>query len=181
MEILGNSLNQPVNFYTKNTDNTINMAIDTENQLYNSNIFANEFGTKEQIKKQTSPIKKKRKSKRLNTIDTDYLPDEIMESVDLPKKDDNFFIEQENKSKINDIKKNIEKFIVSTPFINYFFLKQKQYNLKKTVAKLNDINQNVDELLSTVVPYGEESNLYKDIAKNLTQAANIIGQSNKQL
>ena len=75
MEISGNSINQPVNFYPKNTGNNINMAIDGENHLYQANIFAHEFAAMQNKKNITLPIRKKRKSKRLNTMDTDYLPD----------------------------------------------------------------------------------------------------------
>ena len=65
--------------------------------------------------------------------------------------------------------------------MNYFFLKQKKQRIQKTVESLNDITQNVDELMNTTVPYGEETNLYHDIARNLTNAANIIGKANKEM
>ena len=67
------------------------------------------------------------------------------------------------------------------PVINYFFLKRKTKTIKNTVNSLNNINQNVDELLNTAIPYGETSVIYQDIAKNLTQAANIISEANKNL
>lgn len=180
MEISGNSYNQPVNFYTKNTGNNINMAIDNENHLYQSNIFAPEFAARETLKNSTIPIRKKRKSKRLNTIDTDYLPDEATDEV-VKENADNFFITEE-KSKIKEnFKKAVEHFFTATPLINYFFLKQKQQKIQKTIETLNDINQNVDELLNSAVPYGEEKTLYQDIAKNLTDAANLLGKANKEL
>ena len=68
-----------------------------------------------------------------------------------------------------------------TPLINYFILKNKTKKIKKTVEELTDINQNVDDMLNTKVPFGEESKLYTDIAKNLTTAANIIGKANRNL
>ncbi len=60
-------------------------------------------------------------------------------------------------------------------------MKKKKENLQKAVETLNDINQNVDDLLNTAVPYGEAANVYTDIAKNLTNAANIMGKANKQI
>ena len=180
MEISGNSINQPVNFYPKNTGNTINMAIDGENHLYQSNIFAPEFVAIESKKNITIPIRKKRKSKRLNTIDTDYLPDEVIEES-TNNKADNFFISEEKSQKKNNLKKAVEHFFISTPLFNYFFLKRKHQKIQKTVEKLSDISQNVDELLNSAVPYGEETAVYRDIAKNLTDAANILGKANKEI
>lgn len=182
MEISGSSLNQPVNFYTKNTGNTINMAIDNENISSNANIFASEFSSKSIVKNQTSPIKRKRKNKRLNTIDTDYLPDEAEETSTIQKaQTENFFIKKEEHTFNAKLKKALNFFITSTPLINYFFLKQKKQKLEKTVATLNDINQNVDELMNTTVPFGEESHIYTDIAKNLTDAASLLGKVGKNI
>lgn len=181
MEISGNSYNQPVSFYTKNTGNNINTVIDGDNQLYPANIFAPEFAARETAKNTTIPIRKKRKSKRLNTIDTDYLPDEVEETSIKKEEVDNFFITKETNPFFENFKKSIDFFLTSTPLINYFFLKQKKQRIQKTVASLNDINQNVDELLNTAVPYGEEATLYHDIAKNLTDAASLLGKANKEL
>ena len=179
MEISGNSLNQPVNFYPKNTGNTINMAIDGENHFYQSNIFAPEFAAMQNKKNVTIPIRKKRKSKRLNTMDTDYLPDEVIDET--KEKADNFFIAEEKKQKKENFKKAIEYFLTSTPLINYFFLRKKHQKIQRTVETLSDISQNVDELLNSAVPYGEEKTVYQDIAKNLTDAANLLGKANKEL
>ena len=179
MEI-SSGLNQPVNFYTRNTGNNIKMAVDNENQLLQSNIFAPEFGAREVEKKISNPIKRKRKSKRLNTIDTDYLPDEVS-SVQNVESNQNFFVEKDQNPIFENIKKGIETFFTNTPLVNYFFLQGKKQRIKKTVEKLNDITQNVDELMNTTVPYGEETNLYHDIARNLTDAANIIGKANKEM
>ena len=179
MEI-SNGLNQPVNFYTRSTGNNIKMAVDSENQLLQSNIFAPEFSARETEKKISNPIKKKRKSKRLNTMDTDYLPDEV-ETTGQVVKTDNFFVEKEENPLFENIKKGWKFFFKKTPLVNYFFLKGKKQRIQKTVEKLNDITQNVDELMNTTVPYGEETNLYHDIAQNLTNAANIIGKANKEM
>ena len=63
MEISGNSINQPVNFHPKNTENTINMAIDGEKYLYQSNIFSPEFVAMQNKKNVSIPIRKKGKVK----------------------------------------------------------------------------------------------------------------------
>ena len=60
-------------------------------------------------------------------------------------------------------------------------MRKKEQNIKKAVETLNDISQNVDELLNTAVPYGEETDVYNDIANNLTKAVNILGNANKNL
>lgn len=176
MDISSNSLNQPVSFYNKNTGNMINIAINEDNHLYASNFFASENPITKETKKTT---KKKKYSKRLNTMDTDYLPDETRE-VEI-KKVDNFFVDSEKPSVTTRFKKAMEHFFTVTPLVNYFFLKQKTKKIQQTVQTLNDINQNVDELLNAVVPYGEETTLYTNIAKNLTDAATILGKANKEL
>ena len=181
MEISSNSINQPVNFYTKNTGNTINMAIDEDNRILNGNIFASEFGIKSVTKPLNRSSKRKRKSKRLNTYDTDYLPDDIQETEINEVEKDNFFISPIEEDILTKIKKNLLHIISITPVINYFILKNKTKKIKKTVKKLTDINQNVDDMLNTRVPYGEETKLYTDIAENLTNAANIIGKANRNI
>ncbi len=175
MEIPSNNINQPVTFYTKNTGNTINMAID-DNQFYQSNIFSPELN--EQIinnKKVTKPIRKKRKNKRLNTLDSDYLPDTIDEET-INQEERNFFI----KSSLN-IKKRIEYIMENLPLINYFYMRNKGKKIRQTVEILNDINENVDELLNSKVPYGEEKEIYSSVAKNLGKAINLIGKTNKNI
>lgn len=179
MEISGNSINQPVNFYPKNTGNNINMAIDGENHLYQSNIFAPEFAAMQNKKNITLPIRKKRKSKRLNTMDTDYLPDEVVGET--TEKADNFFITEEKQQIKENFKKAIDHFLTATPLVNYFFLRKKHQKIQRTVETLSDISQNVDELLNSAVPYGEEKTVYQDIAKNLTDAATLLGKANKEL
>ena len=178
MEISGNS--QPVGFYTKNTGNTINMAINEDNSLYPRNIFAPEFMT-ETIKKNASLPKKRRKSKRLNTLDSDYLPDEVEEVTETKEDSNNFFVKEETNTINKNIQKAWEHFLTSTPLINYFFMQRKKNNIQKAVETLNNISQNVDELLNTAVPYGEAATVYTDVAKNLTDAANIIGKTNKEV
>ena len=155
------------------------MAIDKDNQLYQSNVFAPEFASKETIKNTSIPIRKKRKNKRLNTIDSEYLPDEEIK-VETNKNNDNFFI-AEKSSSFASFKKGMKHFFSTTPLINYFFLREKEGKIKKTVEQLNDITQNVDELLNSAVPYGEEKMLYQDIAQNLSNAATLFGKANKEI
>ena len=60
-------------------------------------------------------------------------------------------------------------------------VRKKTVKIQKTVEELNDITQNVDELLNSAVPYGEEKELYTSIAKNLTDAATIMGRAQKNI
>lgn len=177
MEISG-GLNQPVSFYNKNTGNSINTVISDDSHLYSSNIFSPELAQKESAKLTTVPTKKRRKSKRLNTMDSDYLPDEVSQVNKPEAETGNFFLEEKPTLFVK-LKKSMEHFFTVTPLINYFFLKQKTRKIQETVASLNNISQNVDDLMSTTVPYGEETALYSDLAKNLTDAANILGKANK--
>ncbi len=178
MDISG-SINQPVSFYSKNTGNMINTYMEHENKVYQENVFVPEFG----MEKITKPIKKQekkfKKNKRLNTYDSDYLPDETFEETTI-KEDNNFFIQPELKNTRNRIKKSVEYILTSIPLINYYYLRKKKNKIENTVKKLNDISQNVDELINTTMPYGEENSLYNDIAKNLTNAATILSQTNKK-
>ena len=178
MEI-SNGLNQPVSFYNKSTGNSINTVINDDNHLYNGNIFSPEIALKEEAKLVTRPIKKKRKSKRLNTMDSDYLPDEATSISKADVESSNFFLE-EKPSMWTRFKKSMDHFLTVTPLVNYFFLKEKTKKIQKTVQTLNDISQNVDDLMNTTVPYGEQDALYTDIAKNLTNAAGILGKANKE-
>ncbi len=180
MEI-SNGLNQPVSFYNKNTGNSINTTINEDNHLYSSNVFAPEIALKETVKAMTRSASKKKNNKRLNTLDSDYLPDESVQSVSKEQDSINFFVEKEKPNFRTKFRKSIEHFLMVTPLVNYFFLKQKTKKIQQTVATLNDINQNVDEIMTSVVPYGEEASLYIDLAKNLTNAASILGKANKDI
>lgn len=175
------SLNQPVNFYTKNMGNNINTIIETDNRPVSNNIFAQELSAQKPAA-MNIPVKKRRKNKRLNTLDSEYLPDEVTEEPnDKPEDNDNFFLDKKENNFGENVKKAIEQFIITTPLINYHYMKQKKQTIQKAVEKLTDINQNVDELMNTAMPYGEETTIYKDIAANLTTAANLYGKTNKEI
>ena len=176
MEIPSNNINQPVSFFTKNTGNTINMAID-DNRFYQSNIFSPELN--EQLlnnKKNVKPAFKKRKSKRLNTMDSEFIADFAGTEDVLSQENGNFFVSSASK-----LKKASEYMLVKIPLLNYFYLKKKRNDLQKTVELLNGISQNVDDLLNTISPYGEEKELYSSYEKNLSDAANAIGKAVKGL
>ena len=76
MEINGNNLSEPVRFYTKNTENLIKRNVENTDISQIPNIFAGEIEIKEKAKVVTSHIKKKRKSKRLNVLDTEYISED---------------------------------------------------------------------------------------------------------
>ena len=180
MEI-NSGLNQPVTFFTKNTGNSINTIVDNENYpSFSTNVFTAELNEKRLNNAQK--IKRRRKSKRLNTIDSDYLPDEaIVENIENQDDSNNFFLApEENKFKKN-FKKAINYLFENIPLVNYIYLRRKTAKIQKTVEELNDITQNVDELLNTAVPYGEEKELYSSFAKNLTDAATIMGRAQKNI
>ena len=179
MEI-SSGINNPVNLYTTSTGNNLNLAIESENKIYGSNIFSSEFAIKEAEKTTTSPNKKRRRSKRLNTIDTDFLPDEI--PINSPKEDvSNFFVEKKENKYKEKLQKAIEHFFTTTPLINYFYLRHKEEKIQKTVETLNNIVQNADEMINTSVPYGENAKFYDNIAQNLTNGAIIIGKANREI
>ena len=126
MEISPSNINQPVSFYPKSTGNNINMVPEGENRLYGTSLFMSNTLINEVKKVTNSPVKKKRKSKRLNTMDFEYLPDEAFEASALSENPENFFIE-ENENKIaENIKKAWTFFYEKTPLVNYSFLKNKQ-------------------------------------------------------
>lgn len=179
---ISNGLNQPVSFFSKNTGNNVNTVISEDNYPVVSNVFSPELNEILSKKNSTKPHRKSRKNKRLNTIDSEYLPDEISdENVNGTAVEENIFASYSRNNPISRLKKFWTFFIENTPLFNYFFLKQKKSRIQETVLSLNNISQNVDELLSTAVPYGEEKLLYGDIAKNLNEAANIIGKVNKEI
>lgn len=178
MEI--NSFNQPVNFYTKNTGNNINTVINEQN-TFSSNFFSSEIN-KEKVNTNSIKPQKKRKSKRLNIVDNEYLLDEVIETNNTESNEENnFFAEQKKTNFIERFKKLTDFMFTSVPLINYFSLKDKQKRIQKTIKKLNDISQDVDDILTSTVPYGEESIVYDNITKNISNFANVVGEANKNI
>ena len=171
MEML-NGLNQPVSFYNKNTGNNVNTVINEEN-TYSSNFFVSDMKLKENAKA-TNPTKRKRKNKRLNLLDSEYLPDEALDEAIEKDSENNFF-----KQKENPISKTFKFIFTSIPLINYFYLKNKSKEIKKAVETLNNLSQDVDDLITSPIPYGESKNTYTNIANNLNNVASLINETNK--
>ncbi|MBQ4122867.1 hypothetical protein IJD44_03985 [bacterium] len=179
---ISSSLNQPVGFYTKSTGNTINTALSSEGQSVVSNVFSAEINEQIIKRKNIKQDKRIRKSKRLNTMDSDYLPDEAIDEESLLfENEENIFVSYDEKKPVNRIKKVFKYFFENMPLLNYFFLKKKKFRIEKAVMTLHDISRNVDEMLNTAVPYGEENVLYSNIARNLNEAATIIVNANKDM
>ena len=90
MEISG-GLNQPVEFFAKNTGNSINTIISAENHSAVSNVFSAEIS--EKLTKKNIAKRKIRKNKRLNTMDSEYLPDEALDDINnVDRAEENIFI-----------------------------------------------------------------------------------------
>lgn len=175
MEIGGNNLSEPVRFYTKNTENLIKRNVENTDISKTANIFAGEITLREKEKLVTSPIKKKRKSKRLNVLDSEYISDERIEQ----NNEENIFLTKKESKKGISLKKITNFIFTKIPIINYVFLKNKKQEIQTTVEKLSGINQDIDDLMSSSVPFGEDKKYYDDIANNLTSAANILGKSER--
>ena len=172
MEML-NGLNQPVSFYNKNTGNNVNTVINEEN-TYSSNFFVSDMKMKEASKTTNPTTKKRKKNKRLNLLDSEYLPEDALDEAIEKDSENNFF-----KQKENPVSKVFKFIFTSIPLINYFYLRNKSKEIKKAVEKLNNLSQDVDDLITSPIPYGESKNTYTDIAKNLNDVASLISESNK--
>ena len=53
--------------------------------------------------------------------------------------------------------------------------------LKKSLAKLENINKSVDELMTMQTPYGEAVDKYEKLTKYITRANTIQAQISKSL
>ena len=62
---------------------------------------------------------------------------------------------------------------------HYFYLKNKSKEIKKAVETLNNLSQDVDDLITSPIPYGESKNTYTNIANNLNNVASLINETNK--
>jgi len=172
---ISNKIDTPVNMYA---GNSINFVPSGENKIYGGNIFSSEFAQKEKTDVKKSKSAKKKKSRRLNTMDTDFLPNETEDASDT--KENNFFNTPKINPQIEKLKKAADYIFTSIPAVNIFYLKNKERRIHQTVEKLSSIVQNADELLSSAVPSGEGRIVYENIAKNLTDAAIAIGEANKE-
>jgi O6-methylguanine-DNA--protein-cysteine methyltransferase len=136
--------------------------------------FVSDIKLKEASKTTNTITKRRKKNKRLNLLDSDFLPDEAINEAIEKDSENNFF-----KPKENPISKAFKFIFTSIPLINYFYLKNKSKEIKKAIDKLNDSSQDVDDLITSPIPYGESKNTYTDIAKNLNDVASLISESNK--
>lgn len=179
---ISNGLNQPVSFVSKNTGNNINTVFANDNQIVSSSAFFVDANSSFSKKNVSKPHRKSLRGKRLNITDGEYLPDDVPEeSVNGLGNEENIFLIYEERKLLNKLKKLFDRFMKKTPLINYFFLQKKKTKIQETVVSLQNISQNVDELITAVVPYGEEKVLYGSIAEKLNEAANIVGKANKEL
>lgn len=82
----------------------------------------------------------------------------------------------------NNLKSYFSKFhfiikIIYKLFKPFYF----KSNFKKTLMKLNNINENVSELIKLKVPYGEEEQRYETLVYNLTKAGVLHSQISKEI
>ncbi len=121
---------------------------------------------------------KRPKSKRINAMDSQLFFNEI----------DNKANDHADKLQTN----NFEQFtktlgvafrglLTKLPVINYFVMKDKHDRLKQTISNLNSINSNVDEMMKTSMPYGEQAEVYKVLTENIMKANNIHSQIQKEI
>lgn len=54
-------------------------------------------------------------------------------------------------------------------------------NWKKNLQKLNDINAEIDEIIKTNTPYGENEDRYEKLSKSLNQALKLRNSINKNI
>ena len=176
---ISNGINRTMGVYNSNTQN--NLGIEHENKIYTADLYPNEFSLKESEKLITPPSKKRKKNHRLNTIDTDFLPDET-DFVPIEDKKDNFFVDQQSLTSkaINKMNNSIKFIVENIPIVNYFYLRKKEEKIQKTIEELNKIIENTDELINSRVPYGEDGRVYQKIAEGLSNGANVIGKANKE-
>lgn len=83
---------------------------------------------------------------------------------------------------LNNLKSYFSKFnflfkIIYKIFKPFYF----KSNFKKTLMKLNNINDNVSELIKLKVPYGEEEQRYETLVYNLTKAGVLHSQISKEI
>ena len=69
---ISNGVTRPVNLFNTSVGNNINLALESENKIYTGNISSSEIPIQKTNKNFSNNYKKKKKNKRLNTIDTDF-------------------------------------------------------------------------------------------------------------
>ena len=85
------------------------------------------------------------------------------------------------------IRSNIETFQSRLSSFSESFLSKlpKQFSsiieLKKTLAKLENLNKSVDELVSLNIPYGENINKYEQLSKYIIKANSIQAEISRYI
>lgn len=138
------------------------------------------------VPKATNPVRVDKKpssmKKRLNIFDNQYLQSEenISESVNFQGKN-KIIIRSDFNQLLASMKVVFKGVLEKVPVVNYFVLKEKQDKIKETINRLNSINNDVDELINSSVPFGEIPDKYKILSENLMKANNINSQIRKEI
>ncbi len=130
----------------------------------------------------TAPISNNSKHfprvKRLNSMDNEFLFNEGKNiEADTLNKSNSFNVFH----LVNRASVAFKGFLEKMPVIGYFVTKEKRAKIKETLDSLNAINNDVDSLLKTSVPYGEQSGVYEVITENIMKANNIHAQMQKDI
>ena len=133
----------------------------------------------------TSPItqnkKKKKTNNRFNISDNEFLDEtNYVPPVEQPQTE-NLFAVQSQPTILDNVSKSIKGAMKYVPVLNSIILKGKSLKLQKTLNGLNEISRNVDDIITTSMPYGEEDIRYSEITKNLSDASTLFEQAKKDI
>lgn len=134
----------------------------------------------------TSPMisqnkKKKKANNRFNISDNEFLDEtNYVPPVEQPQTE-NLFAVQSQPTILDNVSKSIKGAMKYVPVLNSIILKGKSIKLQKTLNGLNEINRNVDDIITTSMPYGEEDIRYSEITKNLSDASTLLEQAKKDI
>lgn len=121
-------------------------------------------------------------NKRLNTMDSHFMveaePKKITFGNTVSK---NPFWSPDFQQLAQTFNSVAKKVLVKVPVVNYFVLKDKHKRLKQTVERLNTLNNDMDELLKSKMPYGEQYTIYKSLSESLMKANSIHSQILKEI
>ncbi len=133
----------------------------------------------------TSPItqnkKKKKTNNRFNISDNEFLDEtNYVPPIEQPQTE-NLFAVQSQPTILDNVSKSIKGAMKYVPVLNSIILKGKSLKLQKTLNGLNEISRNVDDIITTSMPYGEEDIRYSEITKNLSDASTLFEQAKKDI
>lgn len=133
----------------------------------------------------TSPIsqnkKKKKSNNRFNISDNEFLDETNYIPPIEQAQSENLFAVQAEPTILDNVSKSIKGAMKYVPVLNSIILKGKSIKLQKTLNGLNEINRNVDDIITTSMPYGEEDRKYSEITKNLSDASTLLEQAKKDI